>query len=320
MGLLYSAVIMATTHADSLQLCPDPFARAPRACAGSEAPTTSLRLAPASLQGALLALVARDTRHLTLDDAQRLTHFPASPMVTLSWFRGMDAGLVRSSSAGPGWQPFGAQAVIAGTQAHPSVSWAPTTGRGYVAIFNADAASSLFGVDLAAIQDRFVPAIDVIGGQWAPLWDALLASEDDDMLAVLERHLAPRWQALNGRTSSQPSLRQLGRHWVERLAWQAQEWRRSHSSRHVERRVKAFSGRSLREWQSIVQTESLFFSARERYEAGQPFDWATLALDEGFADQAHMSRASKRVTGFAPGEFARRFIEDESFWMYRLWV
>jgi AraC-like DNA-binding protein len=242
---------MVTAHADSLpgyrDACPDPRARAPRACVRSEASTASLCLAPASLQGALLALVGRDTRELSLDAAQRLTHFPASPMVTLSWFRGMDAGLVRNNSAGPAWQPFGAQ-------------------------------------------------------------------------VVLEHHLAPRWQALHGRASSQPSLRQLGRHWVERLAWQAQEWRRSHSSRHVERRVKAFSGRSLREWQSIVQTESLFFSARERIESGQAFDWATLALDEGFADQAHMSRASKRVTGFAPGEFARRFIEDESFWMYRLWV
>jgi len=311
---------MVTAHADSLQSCPDPRARAPRACAGSEASTTSLRLAPASLNGALLALVARDTRGLALDDAQRLSHFPASPMVTLSWYRGMDAGLVRSHGAGPVWQPFGARVVIAGTQAHPSVSWAPATGRGHIAIFNADAAQALLGVDLAAIQDRFVPALDVIGGQWAPLCEALQASEDDAMLDVLEHHLAPRWQALNGRASSQPSLRQLGRHWVERLAWQAQEWRRSHSGRHVERRVKAFSGRSLREWQSIVQTESLFFSARARHEAGQPFDWATLALDEGFADQAHMSRAAKRVTGFAPGEFARRFIEDESFWMYRLWV
>ena len=80
------------------------------------------------------------------------------------------------------------------------------------------------------------------------------------------------------------------------------------------------SGRSLREWQALTRTEGLFFAARERYEAGQPFDWAGLALAEGFADQAHMNRTVKRITGFAPGEFARRFIEDESFWMYRLWV
>jgi AraC-like DNA-binding protein len=74
------------------------------------------------------------------------------------------------------------------------------------------------------------------------------------------------------------------------------------------------------EWQALTRTESLFFAARDRYEAGQAFDWATLALDEGFSDQSHLGRASKRITGFSPTEFARRFAEDESFWLYRIWV
>ena len=272
------------------------------------------------MQGALVALAGRDTRSLALTSAQRLSHFPASPLVTISWYHGIDAGLIEHSANGPCWRAFASQVVIAGSQSHPTVGWAPTTGRGYMACFNADAAQVLFGFDLAAIQDRFVPASELLGDQWTPLWDALLASEDDGLLSVLEHHLAAPWQALQGRTGAQPSLRQMGRHWVERLAWKAQQWSRVHSARHVERRIKSFSGRSLREWQSLVRTEDLFFAARERYEAGQPFDWADLAQSEGFADQAHMSRAAKRITGFSPGEFALRFIEDESFWMYRLWV
>ena len=88
----------------------------------------------------------------------------------------------------------------------------------------------------------------------------------------------------------------------------------------MERRIKSFSGRSLREWQSLVRTEGLFFAARARFDAGLPFDWATLAQDEGFSDQAHMIRSVKRITGFSPTEFAQRFTDDESFWMYRLWV
>ena len=300
--------------------CPSPLARAPRAVHTAATPCESLRLPPAALQGALLALVARDTSALALDDAQRLTHFPASPFVTLSWFRDAEVGLVTPGPHGPGWAPFGASVVVSGTQAHPTVSWSPTTGRGHVACFTADAAQALFGLDLAAIQDRFVPAGEAAGPEFAPLWDALLASGDADPLEVLERHLARRWQAVQGRDSERPSLRQLGRHWVERLGWQASQWARVHSARHVERRVKAFSGRSLREWQSIVRTEGLFFAARERQEAGLPFDWPTLALEQGFTDQAHMIRSAKRITGFAPTEFAQRFAEDESFWMYRLWV
>ena len=299
-------------------LCPDPFERAPRI--GGDATREWLRLAPASLQGALVALVARDTRASSLNSAQRLSHFPASPLVTISWFRGMDAGLVEHDNHGPVWRQFGASVVVSGTQSQPTVTWAPTTGRGYMACFNVDAAQALFEMELATVQDRFVPVDQVISSRFAPLWDALLASDDADVLGVLENHLAQRWQALQGRASAQPSLRQLGRNWVDRLAWQAQEWGRIHSPRHVERRIKSFSGRSLREWQSLVRTEGLFFAARDRHEAGQPFDWAALAQDEEFADQAHMSRTAKRITGFSPGEFAQRFVDDESFWMYRLWV
>jgi AraC-like DNA-binding protein len=296
--------------------CPDPLARAARA----DAPTDWLRLPPASLQGALVAVAGRDTRGVALNDAQRLSHFPSSPLVTLSWFRDVDVGQVTRGALGLEWQAFGAACVVSGTQAHPCTTWAPTTGHGCMALFRADAAQALFGLDLARIQDRFVPAFDAMGAAWAPFLDALRASADEDLIDVLELHLARRWQALRGRDSNQASLRQLGRHWVERLAWQAHEWRREHSPRHVERRIKSFSGRSLREWQSIVRTEGLFFAARDRHDTGQPFDWAAMALDEGFADQAHMTRAVRRITGFTPGEFARRFAEDESFWMYRLWV
>lgn len=308
------------TEPSNTSPCPDPLERAPRVHLEGGASNEWLRLSPPSLQGALVALIARDTSTLSLSGAQRLTHFPASPLVAISWFRNMESGLVEDGKHGPCWRGFGAPLIVSGTQSHPTVGWARTTGRGYIACFNADAAQALFGLDLTVIQDRFVPVEQVISNSYAPLWDALLASEDADMLAVLESNLAPRWQGLQGRASAQPSLRQLGRSWVERLAWQAQEWGRIHSPRHVERRIKSFSGRSLREWQSLVRTEGLFFAARDRYETGQPFGWADLAQDAGFSDQAHMSRMAKRITGFAPGEFAQRFIDDESFWMYRLWV
>ena len=304
---------MLSEPANSVAACPDRFERAPRA---SDASAQWLHLAPPSLQGALVALVARDTRQFALNGAQRMSHFPASPLVTISWFRSAQVGLIEPA----GWQPFGTQVVISGGASHSATSWAPTTGCGYVACFNAGAAQALFGLDLAAIQDRFVPVELAVSRDFAPLWKALLASDDAGLLTVLESHLAERWQALQGRSSVPPSLRQLGRHWVERLAWQAHQWRNLHSARHVERRIKSFSGRSIREWQSLVRTEGLFFAARDLHEAGQPFDWAALAQEEGFSDQAHMSRMVKRITGFSPSEFTQRFIEDESFWMYRLWV
>ncbi|MBC7684754.1 MAG: AraC family transcriptional regulator, partial [Bdellovibrionales bacterium] len=118
-------------------LPPDPLERDPRAD-GRGAPHAWLRLAPGALQGALVALVGRDTRSLALSSAQRLSHFPASPMVSISWYRGIDAGLIEHSENRPCWRPFASQVVISGSQSRPTVGWAPTTGRGYMACFNAD--------------------------------------------------------------------------------------------------------------------------------------------------------------------------------------
>jgi AraC-like DNA-binding protein len=306
-------------HAEPPLSCPDPDARAPRALRDADA--AHLYPPPAALQGALVAVVSRDTRGLGLDSAQRLTHLSASPLMTLSWFDSDTLGIVERGDDGPRWRPLHATVVLGGSQSRPLASWGPVEGRGGFVCMTADAARQLFDVDPAALLDQVVDAATVLDARWQPLFRALSgASDDAALLAALEQHLAPRWHARRGRARATPTLEQVGRDWVQRLARQAREWRGTHSARQVERRVRAFSGRSLREWQALVRSEGVFFSARARFEAGLPFDWAAIAQDEGFADQAHLSRVAKGITGFSPSEFARRFADDESFWLYRLWV
>lgn len=301
--------------------CPAPFVRAPRVQQGLGSTHQQIYLATPALRGALVALVSRDTRGAELNSSQCLTHFPASPLVTLSWFHDMDVGKVEVHPQGHIWRQFGASIVLSGSQSSPLVSWAPGTGRGYMACFPPDVAQLLFGIDLSAIHDRFVPVGELVGTEFDALWDALLAARDDaETLSALEVHLGKRWQQLQGPMSAVASLRQAGRHWVQRLAWRAYEWNRGSSPRQVERRVKAFSGRSLREWQSLTKSEELFFAARDCHESEGDIDWANLAADQNFSDQAHLIRVAKRITGFTPVEFTKRFLEDESFWLYRLWV
>jgi hypothetical protein len=294
--------------------CPHPLTRAGLADPGRV--SHRLHMMPSALQGAAVAVVCRDTRGAALESAQRLAHFPASPFVCRSWFQGMEAGRVSALDGRGTWHPFGAQVVVSGSQSVPLTTWAPTTGRGGMVCFAPDVASALLGVDLHAVHDRFVDARSVLASEWHPLLQALLDAPDDAATLGALQYLVPRWRALQG----PPSVREMGRQWVQRLAWRAHAWSRTHGERQVERRVKSFSGRSLREWQQLVRTEAVFFAARERRDRDEPLEWAELAQDGGFADQAHMIRATRRITGFTPTEFARRFEEDESFWPYRLWV
>lgn len=198
--------------------CPHPATRAPRAPEGEAC--ARLYPAPAALAGALVAVVCRDIRGLGLTDAQRLSHFCASPLLALSWFQDFEVGVVRERGGLPCWTPYGASVVLSGSQSHPFTSWAPSAGRGGMVCMTADAVRALFGLDPSTLQDRFVPAHGLLGRAWWPFLDALVAAPDDAAtLAVLAQYLGPRWQAQAGQQGGMASLRRLGRHWVERLAF-----------------------------------------------------------------------------------------------------
>lgn len=299
--------------------CPDPCARAPRVCTTSQTELASLYLYPTALQNLVTAVVWRDTHGLNLSPAQRLSHFPTTPLVSLSWFHDCDLGLVTSSAQGTAWQPFEGRIQLSGSQSRPFTSWTTHPGRSGMVCFTADQAHKLFNIDLTIINDRFVPAHTLLDKRWWPLLDDLTkAAEGDAILAALRQHLIN--QPSNSDRHNLPSIRELGRHWVQRLNIQAQAWQRLYSTRQVQRLIKDYTGRSLREWEMMVKTEQVFFAAQAQYNQGLTVDWATMAQDSGFADQAHLNRWTKRISGFAPGDFAQRFVADESFWLYRLWI
>ncbi len=244
-------------------------------------------------------------------------------MVCLSWTQqGRNGRVVQEEGARSLWLEDASPVMLSGSQTRPTVSWMPQAGRGCMACFSPDAARELFGLDLQVTQDRFVPAVQALGPAWQLLCEAVLSVQDDAAtMAVLVEHLAPCWCELRGREADAlPALAMFGRHWLMRLGLKARAWRSELGPRQVERRIKRFSGRSVREWQAIVRTEALFEEGVRRQQQGLALDYADMALQGGFSDQAHMSRAVRRITGFSPAEFARRYEQDESFWPYRLWI
>ena len=72
------------------------------------------------------------------------------------------------------------------------------------------------------------------------------------------------------------------------------------SSRALQRLFQRYVGVSPK-W--VLQRYRLH-EAAERIASGSAIDWATLALDLGYSDQAHFIRAFKALVGRTPGEYA----------------
>jgi AraC-like DNA-binding protein len=80
-----------------------------------------------------------------------------------------------------------------------------------------------------------------------------------------------------------------------------------------------WAGQPLRELRIQSRMEQSFFRSLASARGDGLRSLADAAASDGFADQAHLSRQAKRITGFTPQQMRHRFFEDEAFWLYRLW-
>ncbi|MDI4634747.1 helix-turn-helix transcriptional regulator [Pelomonas sp. V22] len=275
-----------------------------------------LWLPPLNLAGCVRAGFLRDTRGLALQDAELDTYYPASPLVCLTWtFEGSAEWL-----ASPGFVP-----PSAGFQVWPVALSGPVTGpthlrvapsgvHGLQLLFLPDAFRLLTGIDAASLVDRCVDAASLLPPDWCE-WAASLAGlvDDEARLASLEAFLAPRWQPLR----SQEGVGQRYSQWLEALAVRAAGSAAGRSLRSFERRIKAFTGLPMRELRAVSRGEQAFLAAVAGAEAPA---WAQLAVEADYADQSHLCRETRRLTGFSPEELRRRMREELAFWPYRLWA
>jgi AraC-like DNA-binding protein len=107
---------------------------------------------------------------------------------------------------------------------------------------------------------------------------------------------------------------------MQHLAMRAVAAGHGRSVRQAERRIKQWSGQSLRALRLVSRAEAAFKSVRRQDESAEAVLWSALAHDNGYADQAHLCRETRRLSGFSPEELRRLVSESESFWAYRVWV
>ncbi|MEK8051692.1 AraC family transcriptional regulator [Ideonella sp. DXS22W] len=289
---------------------------------------SQLLLPSAAIGGCVRAYTERDTRGCVLSEAQRFNHFPATPYCSLVWVLAGDAAIVRTDQpdapglAGAPRTPVGADWLISGPQTRPMVSWNPGPALGFWVLLQPDALHALTGLDSAAWCNQLLPAAPLLAqardaAGWQALDQAVRAAPDTAArVAAVEAFVLPRWQAAR---PAQPLGLHHARDWAVAVAQRAATSGPGRSLRQLERRIKRHTGLPMRELRVLSRAEAAFFQVRAEPDGERP-RWAEVASDVGYADQAHLCRETRRVTGFTPSELRQRIAEDEAFWAYRLWI
>jgi AraC-like DNA-binding protein len=161
---------------------------------------------------------------------------------------------------------------------------------------------------VSAFTDRRFPVREVFGAGARDLGEQVLGCADDrEGIAIIEsflRGLNPSpddGMTLAGRVAQ----RIADDRGITRVDQLAREF--STGVRQLQRLFKEYVGVSPK-W--VIQRYRLL-DAAERVAAGTIVNWADLALELGYADQAHFIRDFKRLVGRSPAEYARRLERGE---------
>jgi AraC-like DNA-binding protein len=283
----------------------------------SAAAPAQLLLPRPSLAGCVLAAIVRDTRNLPLKPEQRFNFFPASPFCALTWYfegSGHLLGAVDLKSAPKIGAPL-PQLFFSGPHSGPMASWNPGPIEAMTVSFYPEAWAALTGRSAGEYVNKTIPIDSSVEGDLLALCRNVFSPGTcEERLGRFEDGLEPLWQA--ARPSGHSASRWL-RDWTKALGVRAAVSGAAMSTRQVQRRIKAWTGQSRRDLLAHSKTEHLFENFLAAMAKGSP-DPARLAAEAGFADQSHMGRHVRRVTGLPPQKIGGLIETDERFWCYRL--
>jgi AraC-like DNA-binding protein len=170
------------------------------------------------------------------------------------------------------------------------------------AVFRPGGAGALTGEDMAALGGRDVDLPDLFGHPATALRQRLLdTAQPTCRLALLERWLRERMR--------RPALDPCVAHalaWLEqapqaaRIGWLLRET--GMSERRLGRLFRRQVGYGPKQYARLLRFRAVVAQVH-----GHPrVDWAAVAADGGYCDQAHLAHEFRRFAGITPGEFMAR--------------
>lgn len=283
-------------------------------------------LPPWDLSTCIRAVLVRNTTGLNLAEADRWAYYPATPACSINFLWSGVADVLTPGSERDVHVPRQRVAAlsVSGPQTQPRSVFYEAHAHGAMVMFYPDAWHVLTGVSPDSLRDQIVEARTVLP---VDVLQAFVCMDDDGTDAQRVQRffdaLSPVWQQCKDRGWHAPwDSRDWSKSlspWMASLALRAAATRWGRSLRQSERRIKQWTGGSLRRLKGSVRGEAVFFSAMAALMDGR-VDWAQIALDHGFTDQSHLIREVRRLTGFTPEALRHGILNEEAFWSYRAWA
>lgn len=269
-------------------------------------PNSQLVLPPRDLASCIAGCLYRSTLGVDLMDEERLNYFPASPLFAASVMLSgelhtadtlMSLDAIKRTPKSPKY-------LFSAPKTAPHMSWSPGPIEGFTVVFYPDAWHILGGrtdgTPPESVEQAITQFVDTATDTaWSKLWA--------EMTHVWDRAQREagvhRWRG-SDRIKS----------WTYHLLGRAAQTGTGKSLRSTQRRVRRWTGQDIQTLNFFSRIEDLHQLVAKDPNT-PPVD---LATEAGFADQSHMGRDLKRVTGFSPVQLNQRILHDEAFWCYRL--
>lgn len=202
--------------------------------------------------------------------------------------------------------------ILSGPQRSPSASWSPGPVHALSVGIYPEVFRRLIGQPVEAFLDRHLRLETVVPPALFQACQSVLNAGDRAPFDLLEEQIKPLWRE-PGWASPAPYIGD----WVRSVATRTAHSSTGRSLRQWQRLVRDWTGQSYRDLQLFIRVEEAFVRRIAVCDGTVP-DLAAIAADTGFADQSHMGRQIRQVTGLSPAHFGERLANDESFWYYRL--
>lgn len=278
-------------------------------------PQAQTHIWPASGQTAehVLMYIVRDTRGCHLAGQDQLNHYPATPFCSITWM--LEGGVCLLQQGKVSKDQHLPPIFLAACQSQYGVSKNLGDRHSFMAVFYSDAFHALFEMDLTTVQDSFVDAREVLNPPGQELLQAVaLAADHTERRQLIENYVAQNGNSLL--VSPWSRLRKMGQNLSLRLSCSLL----GVGARQAQRRARKEAGLPMlglsRLWRAKRSHSQVLLDLAQ----GHTPNWTEHASAMGYADQSHLIRDCKDVSGRSPQQLLNdaRARDNESDWMYRL--